>query len=284
MRGFTIIELLVVIAIIVLLVSLLVPTLGKALRSARSTEDRTHAKGIFSAMLLYASSNEGKFPRPSFIRDNFEPDVTDDTTANLMSVMIGRNFFPSDYVISPVESNPNVQDINQDSIAYDYGSINGESVFWDEQFNADVENASGQSPAHNSYAHLALVGDRVRQKWHNAAGTSDILIANRGPREGRVGIEFDSSSFTLKFHASESTWSGVIVTGDGSSRLANSVLPEGIAYQPVNGLPLGPDNIFSADWNDIPLTSAPYGMPSGDNWLVICDQVMGDNELTAVWD
>ena len=66
--------------------------------------------------------------------------------------------------------------------------------------------------------------------------------------------------------------------------MVGSVLPDGIAYQPVNGLPLGPDNIFSADWNDIVDDNAPGGMASGDNWLVICDTVVNENELIPVWD
>ena len=283
-RGFTIVELLIVIAILVLLTTLLIPTLGKAMRAARSAEDRTQAKGIYSAMLVHAASNDGNLPRPSLIKDSFEPDVTLDTTANLMSVMIGRNFFDSNYVISPVEANPNVQDMNQDYLKYDFDSIDGENVFWDDQFNADVSTASAANIVHNSYAHQGLVGDRIRQKWHSGAGTSDIIISNRGPREGMVGTALDTTSYTLKFHADTKTWSGVIVTGDGSARLVGSVIPEGIAYQPVNGLPLGPDNIFSADWNDITTVNAPEGMASGDNWLVIYDTFVNENELIPVWD
>jgi hypothetical protein len=91
-------------------------------------------------------------------------------------------------------------------------------------------------------------------------------------------------SFTLKFHPSEDQWSGIIVTGDGSSKLIKSVFPDGIAYQPLNGLPLGPDNIFFPDWNDVNIDTAPQGMPSGDNWMVICNEVVNKNEINSVWD
>ncbi len=283
-HGFTIIELLVVIAIIVLLVSILVPAMGKAIRTARSTEDKTQAKGIFTAMVLYASSNNDKLPRPSFIRDNFDPDITDDTTGNLMSVMIGRNYFTPDYCISPVETNPNIIDIDEFGIVYDYAAIDGEEVFWDPLFNGDIEGASASNPAHNSYAHQALVGHRAKTKWNSSAGSSDLMISNRGPRDGAFGEETDSESFTLQFHGSLSSWSGSIVSGDGASRIARSTFPEGIAYQPLNGMPLGPDNIFDCEWNDISISGTPEGMPSGDNWMVICTELIDENSMTAAWD
>lgn len=283
-RGFTLVELLVVIAIIVLLVSILVPALGKAMRTARTTEDKSHIKGIHGAMLLHATSNEGKFPRPSTIMDETDPDVTLDTTGNLMSVMIGRNYFNTNTVISPVETNPFIQDINEDDLIYDYDGIDGETVFWDDQFEGDIEVASASSPAHNSYAHQALCGQRIRLKWHSGASTSDIILSNRGAEDGKIGAEFDSESFTLKFHGDSDTWSGVIVTGDGATRMINSFIPEEIVYQPFNGTPVGPDNIFFPDWNDVDVDTAPSGMPSGDNWMVICREVISENEIIPVWD
>lgn len=287
--GFTIVELLVVIAIIVVIVSMLTPSLGRAFRSAKTTEDKTQAKGIYSAMLLYATNNEGKLPMPSDIGKRRSPDISfdfSDTTSNLMSFMIGNNYFNPEYVISPTETNPNVRSINEYELAYDYDSIDGEDVFWDIDFNADISTASATTPVHNSYAHQALCGERVRLKWNSSAKPSDIIVANRGPEvqinNGDMAVNQDS--FTLKFHGSEDTWLGVIVGGDGSSRLAKSLYPEGVSYKPLNGLPLGPDNIFYPDWNDINDPSVPLGMASGDNWIVICNEVLSENEITAVWD
>lgn len=293
-RGFTIIELLVVIAIIVLIAALLIPALGKAHRSAMSAEDKTQARGIHSAMMLFASGNEGQFPRPSIVTKGYESvdHDTSDTTANLMSFMIARNYFNTAHLISPVEANPNIQDMNvyaelsasDNNEYYDYESIDGRDVFWDDAFNCDIDSITAESPANNSYAHQALCGQRIRLKWHSSAGSSDIIISNRGPRDGDVGPTGDSESFTFKFHTSDDDWAGNIVLGDGSSRFVNSVFPEGIAYQPLNGYPLGPDNIFFTDWDDISDDIAPPGMPSGDNWMVICDEWISENEINPVWD
>jgi prepilin-type N-terminal cleavage/methylation domain-containing protein len=305
-RGFTIIELLVVIAIIVLIAALLIPALGKAYRSAMSAEDKTQARGIHSAMMLFSTGNEGKFPRPSLVAaDHDTQHDTSDTTANLMSFMIAQNYFKTDHLISPVEANPNITDMNvhaevdagDDHEHYDFDSIGstndqGEIVLWDDQFMCDIEVASVTDPANNSYAHQALCGQRIRLKWHSGASSSDIIISNRGPRDGDVGTTGDAESYTLKFHTSADSWAGNIVLGDGSSRFVSSVFPDGIAYQPLNGSPLGPDNIFNRDWNDVIVGGIDDGSLSGDNWMVICNQITGEvagdgktyDVVNAVWD
>ena len=291
--GFTLIELLVVIAIIGLLGSLLLPALNSAMRTARTTKDKAQAKGIHGAMLLFATSNEGKLPQPSVVggeHETVDHDFTD-TTGNLMSMMIGKNFFNTGSVISPVETNPAIQDMNGETLLYDFNSIDGETVLWDENFQGDVAAATLANPANNSYAHQALWGERLRTKWHTGAGSSDIVISNRGvetwqiPNPNGSGdyiLTWDKDSKPLGFHGHSGSWSGVIVTGDGATRLADSVAPKGIAYQPVNGMPLGPDNLFMADWRDIDLNDATK---SGDNWLVICNEAdVANDTINVAWD
>ena len=112
---------------------------------------------------------------------------------------------------------------------------------------ADISTATVANPANNSYAHQALCGERVRLKWHAGASASDIVMSNRGPEtqitsDGIMSV--DENSYTMKFHGANETWQGVIVGGDGSARLANSVYPEGVAYKPLNGLPLVPTTSF----------------------------------------
>jgi prepilin-type N-terminal cleavage/methylation domain-containing protein len=61
-RGFTLIELLVVIAIVALLVSLLLPTLGRAKESARATVCLSNLRQIAMASTLYSMDYNGHLP------------------------------------------------------------------------------------------------------------------------------------------------------------------------------------------------------------------------------
>jgi prepilin-type N-terminal cleavage/methylation domain-containing protein len=287
--GFTLIELLVVISILALLAAFLMPALGRAVGAARTTKDKSQMGGIHNAMLLYASSNEGNLPLPSVVGNEHTDTIDHDysnTTANLMSLMLGRNYFTTATLISPVESNPNIEDINAETLTYDYDGIDGNTVLWDtEHFKADISDM--EELANNSYAHQALWGERVRLKWNSGASSSDIILSNRGPENGeQTNSPSYTDSNTLKFHGSEEVWIGVVVSGDGSVRTVDSVFPEGIVYQPLNGAPLGPDNLFNPDWGDVDPTD---GTKSGDNWLIICKEADEETDtmpasITAVWD
>jgi prepilin-type N-terminal cleavage/methylation domain-containing protein len=61
-NGFTLVELLVVIGIIALLISILLPVLGKARNSANRLKCLSNLKQIVTAMRMYADANKGRFP------------------------------------------------------------------------------------------------------------------------------------------------------------------------------------------------------------------------------
>lgn len=61
-RGFTLVELLVVIGIIALLISMLLPALGRARNAARTLSCASHVRQIGTAMHLFATDNRDRFP------------------------------------------------------------------------------------------------------------------------------------------------------------------------------------------------------------------------------
>ena len=72
--AFTLIELLVVIAIIALLIGILLPALGQARNSARSTIGLANLRSITTALLLYADDHRGEFS-PALGTNVVDPDT-----------------------------------------------------------------------------------------------------------------------------------------------------------------------------------------------------------------
>ena len=60
--GFTLVELLTVIAIIGILITVLIPTIGKVRETARRTVDASNIRQVGHAALIYASNNRERLP------------------------------------------------------------------------------------------------------------------------------------------------------------------------------------------------------------------------------
>ena len=73
-RAFTLVELLVVIGIIAVLVSLLLPSLGRAREQARRTKCLNNMRQIGLAVQMYANANDGWLPAPAMAYARLQED------------------------------------------------------------------------------------------------------------------------------------------------------------------------------------------------------------------
>jgi len=283
-KAFTLIELLVVIAIIALLIGLLLPALAKAQRNARTMKDAAQQKQIHQSFLTYANTAKGKLPTPGLINREAATffggvgspsqqlpgvgpeDYNLNDTAALYSSMIAQEYFGTDILIGPTESNPIVvEDINYDFAQYDPG----EDTYWDEEFDVNIWAQPGQNFFCNtSYAHEAICGDRKSLKWLDNQDSSYPMVSTRGVKDGVPPGEQDHDrSPTLELHGPRQQWVGNVVFADNHMDQISNFFPAQTTYEAADGQGPVKDNIFWAEFGDSPGSNAAKAL--ADAFLVI---------------
>ena len=99
-NAFTLIELLVVITIIALLIGILLPALGAARRAARQMQNSTQVRGIHSAMIIYAQSNNTFYPGLTEKGENSPDGVA---PANRLQMLLEEKYFTGELMVAPAD-------------------------------------------------------------------------------------------------------------------------------------------------------------------------------------
>jgi prepilin-type N-terminal cleavage/methylation domain-containing protein len=267
-NAFTLIELLVVISIIGLLISILLPSLGKARSTARQLKDATQIRGIHQSFVIWAQNNQGDYPLPSRL-DTANATMTDDPATNkdnlgnIFSLLIYNAYVPTELMVSPSEVNPDIQEDLRYELDAPILAADPENALWDPGFTGVVdEQGTGTGNGrrndgkigHTSYAFNPPFGER-RRRWHNTYSSDEAILGNRGPLFGGSVLEgwtlvpgqWGTESNTLKIHGGPQSWEGNVAFNDSRVVFETRADPEHIDYV-FKGLPIGQrtqnDNIF----------------------------------------
>ncbi len=190
--AFTIIESLIVVIVIVIMVAILLPTQGRGHHGgARQLKDSSQIRGIVQSMVVWAQSNNGRYPLPSELDTANVTVATEDdaknTTGNILSVLIFNGYVPPEICISLPESNTaQVMRMDDYQFTNPLAAIKPDQALWDPRFrgtplDAQIANFPTLPVANQSYAHLVPFGRR-REMWRETFKTTEAVFGNRGPQ------------------------------------------------------------------------------------------------------
>lgn len=283
--GFTLIELLVVIAIIGLLMSILMPSLGKARDAARQIKDGANLRSTLQGMVIWGNSHGDEYPRPSSldrgnqtINPGSLPSIVKDNTGNIFSIMIYHGYVTPEVLVSSGEINPRIMRDTQYEYQYPSRAVNPDGALWDPGFAGHPgENGSGTGLGRRdgglnggvSFAHCPPFGERASW-WKSTLDSRQAVLGNRGPvYDGSPGAwrlvpgVAGQMSNRLRIFGGRQTWEGNIAFNDGRVVFLNDPASDQLpmTYRlNVNGSRTHSDNVFvNENPND--------GLPEGDQFV-----------------
>lgn len=169
--GFTLIELLVVISIIALLIGILLPALGAARRTARQMQSNTQIRGIHQSLVIYAQSNNTRFPGLSgsgaVLADTADTTGNSGLGSDVQSrywILLDGNYFTGEYAISPVESG--------DKAEWTTGSVSTDNYSF-AMLTVLINATAGAVPS-----------SPRSQEWGETLNTEAVVISDRNTRAG----------------------------------------------------------------------------------------------------
>jgi prepilin-type N-terminal cleavage/methylation domain-containing protein len=123
--AFTLVELLVTVAIIGLILSIMLPALGRARDSANLTMCRTRLRNVAIACNLYANENLGRFPVDNMLGPGCD-DSTNSHTALINTLTLGGYLPCPENLFCPSEKSPDLsfsqENLDNGVIGYFYFS------------------------------------------------------------------------------------------------------------------------------------------------------------------
>lgn len=288
------IELLVVIAITSVLISLLLPVIGRTRDTARQIKDLAQQRSVIQALGSWGANDKERYPLPSRLDEDHTTLALGgyanekDNTGNIFSLLIFNGFLTPKALISPAENNPAITA----DLGYEYSSPSNaaypERALWDPGFaGMPGENtyngfttglpkvgARREGSGNISYAHLTAFGDRLTKKWRTTGTASEAILSTRGPvYEGLTGSWYavpNSSgehSNRMRMFGTRTRWAGNVGYNDGHLKFEVRPDPSTIPIvlgQTVVRLPAYYDNIFvnedesngTAGFHQVPTTGS----------------------------
>jgi len=268
-RAFTLIELLVVISIIALLIAILLPALSSARKSARQLQSTSQLRGIQQGFHVFGVDNKEFYPGVRSVTlnpgDDFTPASEVQTVNNgsgrdvlvRLAIALEADLFTPELLISPAETNTDVQEWDSSQTYTTNGGIHITSYAMSKLFEAGLPVAEGRA-----------------KEWRSTMNSRAISI---GDRCTQLTVFRQPETYKGLWSDGEPGWVGTVVYNDNSTFFSFDNNIEGTKYgDHLNTLP---DDIFLGLFDQ---NRNVNGGDGGNNCdLVVETATGGDNILAA---